>query len=213
MGWLSVVTVSEPIFPTLVRAFYSRVTYAMGGPIISTVRGVKICLDPKSICHIFYIVPIGLRVYESNTWPTMPRFELRKVIQRICGLPNAQGMGKPSAHSLTVINKVLHHMICSIFLPRGGHRDEVSYYEAFLYWLGDRSTWGTQWWCTWSHVSKAQLTHSLMVVSSPECSRMSALTRVKRQTLRPPTLMICMMISLWGGWNLRKPQMVFGYGE
>ena len=23
-------------------------------------------------------------------------------------------------------------MLCSIFLPRGGHRDEVSYYEAFL---------------------------------------------------------------------------------
>ena len=23
-------------------------------------------------------------------------------------------------------------MICSIFLPQGGHRDEVSYYEAFL---------------------------------------------------------------------------------
>ncbi|KAL6333027.1 hypothetical protein AAG906_020047 [Vitis piasezkii] len=27
---------------------------------------------------------------------------------------------------------ILHHMLCSIFLPRGGHRDEVSYYEAFL---------------------------------------------------------------------------------
>ena len=41
-------------------------------------------------------------------------------------------MGKPSAHSVTVISKVLHCMICSIFLPWGGHRDEVSYYEAFL---------------------------------------------------------------------------------
>ena len=41
-------------------------------------------------------------------------------------------MDKPSVHNLTMINKVLHHMICSILLPRGGHRDEVSYYEAFL---------------------------------------------------------------------------------
>ena len=41
-------------------------------------------------------------------------------------------MGKPSAHSLTVISKVLHHMLCSIFLPRDGHQDEVSCYEAFL---------------------------------------------------------------------------------
>ncbi|RVW55830.1 hypothetical protein CK203_075785 [Vitis vinifera] len=41
-------------------------------------------------------------------------------------------MGKPSAHSLTVTSRVIHHMICSIFLPRGGHRDEVSYLEAFI---------------------------------------------------------------------------------
>ncbi|KAL6327613.1 hypothetical protein AAG906_022023 [Vitis piasezkii] len=41
-------------------------------------------------------------------------------------------MGKPSAHNLTVTSRVLHHMICSILLPRGGHRDEVSYLEAFI---------------------------------------------------------------------------------
>ena len=41
-------------------------------------------------------------------------------------------MGKPSAHKLTVISRVLHHMICSIILPRDEHQDEVSYYEAFL---------------------------------------------------------------------------------
>ena len=41
-------------------------------------------------------------------------------------------MGKPSAHSLIVTSQVLHHMICSILLPHGGHRDEVSYLEAFI---------------------------------------------------------------------------------
>ena len=41
-------------------------------------------------------------------------------------------MGKPSTHSLTIISRVLHHMTGSIFLPRGEHRDEVSYYEAFF---------------------------------------------------------------------------------
>ncbi|RVW62350.1 hypothetical protein CK203_062881 [Vitis vinifera] len=80
MGWLSVVTVSEPIFPILVRAFYSRMTYGMGGLITSTVRGVEICLDSESICHIFDIAPIGLRVYESKMWPTIPRFEPKEAI-------------------------------------------------------------------------------------------------------------------------------------
>ncbi|RVW59375.1 hypothetical protein CK203_103213 [Vitis vinifera] len=102
MGWLLVVTISEPIFPTL------------------------------SICRILDIPSIGLRVYEAKAWPTVPGFEPREAVKRLYGLVDPQGMGKPSAHSLTVTSRVLHHMICSILLPRGGHRDEVSYLEAFI---------------------------------------------------------------------------------
>ena len=129
MGWLPVVTFSEPILPTLVRAFYSRVTYGLGGPLLSTVRGVEIQLSPESICRI---PSAGLRVYEAKAWPTVPGFKPREAIKRLCGLADPQGMGKPSAHSLTVTSRVLHHMICSILLPHGGHRDEVSYLEAFI---------------------------------------------------------------------------------
>ncbi|WJZ98892.1 hypothetical protein VitviT2T_017383 [Vitis vinifera] len=132
MRWLPVVTISEPIFPTLIRTFYSRLTYGVGGPITSTVRGVQITLSPESICRIFDIPSVGLRVYESKVWPMVPGFEPREAIQRLCGLADAQGMGKPSAHSLTVISRILHHMVCSILLPRGGHLDEVSYLEAFI---------------------------------------------------------------------------------
>ena len=78
------------------------------------------------------------------------------------------------------------------------------------FWLGDGSTWGTWWWCTWSHVARARHAYSLMVASSPDCSRMLVLTWVERQTLRHPVLMIRMMIRRWGGWNLRRPQMVLG---
>ena len=126
------VTISEPIFPTLIRTFYSWVTYGVGGQITSTVRGVEITLSPESIFRIFDIPSVGLRVYESKVWPTVPGFEPREAIQRLCGLVDAQGMGKPSAHSLIVINRILHHMVCSILLPHGGHRDEVSYLEAFI---------------------------------------------------------------------------------
>ena len=132
MGWLSAITISELVFSTLVRAFYSRVTYDLGGLITSTIRGVEICLNPESICHIFDIAPIGLKVYKSKMWLTMPGFEPREAIQGICGLPNAHGMGKPSTHNLTVSSRLLHHMLHFIFLPWGGHRDKVSYYKAFL---------------------------------------------------------------------------------
>ena len=117
MSWLPVVMISELIFPTLVCAYYLRATYGLGDPIISTVRGVEIQLDPESICHILDIALVGLRVYESKVWPIVPSFELREVIQRMCSIANAQGMGKPLTHSLTVSSRVLHHMICSILLP------------------------------------------------------------------------------------------------
>ena len=89
MGWLPIVTISEPIFPTLVHAFYSRVTYGLGGSIISTVRGVEIQLHPESIYRIFYIAPVRLRLYESKVLPTVPGFESRKAIQKMFGLANA----------------------------------------------------------------------------------------------------------------------------
>ena len=104
----------------------------MGSLIRSTIRGVEIRLDSESICHIFDIAPIGLKVYKSKMWPIVSGFEPRKVIKRICGLPDAHEIGKPLAHNLTVISRVLHHMLCFIFLPQGGHQDEVSYYEAFF---------------------------------------------------------------------------------
>ena len=124
--------ISELIFPTLVQVFYSRATYGLGGPVLSTVRRVEIRLSPKSICRILDIPSVGLQVYEAKTWPTVPGFEPREAVQRLCGLADAQGMGKPSAHNLTVPNRVLHHMICSILFPRGGHQEEVSYLEAFI---------------------------------------------------------------------------------
>ncbi|RVW25332.1 Retrovirus-related Pol polyprotein from transposon RE1 [Vitis vinifera] len=83
------------------------------------------------VVTIFKLIFLTL-VYESKAWPIVLSFEPREVIQRMCSLVEAQGMGKPLAHSLTLISRVLHHMICSNLLPRGRHRDEVSYIEAFL---------------------------------------------------------------------------------
>ena len=53
---------------------------------MSTVRGVEIRLSPESICRILDIPSVGLRVYESKVWPTVPGFEPREVIQRLWDL-------------------------------------------------------------------------------------------------------------------------------
>ena len=82
-------TISEPIFPTLVWVFYSRVTYGLGGSVMSTVRGVEIRMSSESIYHILDIPLVGLRVYEAKAWPIVPRFEPKEAIQRLCGLVDA----------------------------------------------------------------------------------------------------------------------------
>ena len=63
---MSAITISKLIFPTLVQAFFLRAIYNMVGPIAFTVRGVEIRLDPDSICRIFDIALVGLRVYRSK---------------------------------------------------------------------------------------------------------------------------------------------------
>ena len=84
----------------------------MSDPITSTVRGVENRLDLERIYRIFDIAPVGLKVYKSKMWPTVPNFEPKKAIQRICGLLYAHGMGKPSAHSLTSL--VEYYIICCV---------------------------------------------------------------------------------------------------
>ena len=85
----------------------------MGDLIIYTIRGVDSFGLGEHLSYLRY----------CSCWTQ---------IRRIYGLPNTHKMSKPSAHSLTVFSRVLHHMLCFIFLPRGGHKDEVFYYEAFL---------------------------------------------------------------------------------
>ncbi|KAL6347658.1 hypothetical protein AAG906_026186 [Vitis piasezkii] len=53
----------------------------MRGPVMSTVRDVEIRLSPESICRILDIPSVGLWVYESKVWPTVPGFEPREAIQ------------------------------------------------------------------------------------------------------------------------------------
>ncbi|RVW37819.1 Retrovirus-related Pol polyprotein from transposon RE1 [Vitis vinifera] len=66
----------EPIFSDSVCGFLFPRTYGLGGP--------------------------WTPVYEAKAWPTMSGFSLERLVQRLCGLADAQGMGKPSAHNLTV---------------------------------------------------------------------------------------------------------------
>ena len=132
MSWLPTISLSEPIFLTLVRAFYSKVRFFVGGPISCTLRGAEIELDADVICRVLGVLAVELRVYEFKTCLIVLDFIVWEVVQRHCGLPNTNRLGKSSTNNLTTISRVLHHLICYLLMPKGGHQDEVSYLETFL---------------------------------------------------------------------------------
>ncbi|KAL6335988.1 hypothetical protein AAG906_003615 [Vitis piasezkii] len=52
--------------PDSSAGFLFTATYGLGGPVLSTVRGVEIRLSLESICRILDIPSVGLRVYEAK---------------------------------------------------------------------------------------------------------------------------------------------------
>ena len=65
-------------------------------------------------------------------WPNIPRFVVLEAIQRLCDICTAHGTTKPNAQSLSLKSHFLHYIVTYSFIPQGGHRDHVSYLEAFL---------------------------------------------------------------------------------
>ena len=69
---------------------------------------------------------------DMKTWPNIPDLVPSKVIEHLCEVPVGHGLRKANAHSLSIKFRVLHHIITFSIIPRGGHREELSYVEAFL---------------------------------------------------------------------------------
>ena len=67
-----------------------------------------------------------------KTWPNIPGLVPSEAIEHLCKVPVAYGLRNPNAHSLYIKCRVLHHTITFSIIPRGGHREELSYLEHFL---------------------------------------------------------------------------------
>ncbi|WKA05351.1 hypothetical protein VitviT2T_023324 [Vitis vinifera] len=129
MGWLLIVSVKEFVYPKVVKCFYSNMTFEDEGPITTTINGVQIVFYVAGLCQILEIPNEGVCLYEAKKWPRVEGFKPAEAIQRLCGYPRSS---RPTSHLLTVLSRILHHMISYIFIPKGGHRDDISFLEAFL---------------------------------------------------------------------------------
>ena len=67
----------------------------MDGSIISTVREVEIHLDLESICRIFDIALVGLKVYESKMWPIVSDLSLERLFKGFLDFKTPTGWANP----------------------------------------------------------------------------------------------------------------------
>ena len=132
MGWTPVISLVEPVYTQLVRCFYSKDHFTHGAFIDCTLRGKDIRLTLLKICEILGVSCKGMLVDDMKTWPNIPGFVPTEAIEHLCEVSVGHGLRKPNAHSLSIKCCVLHHIITFSIIPRGGHRQELSYLEAFL---------------------------------------------------------------------------------
>ena len=132
MGWTLVVSFVEPVYTQLVWCFYSKVHFTHGAFIDCTLRGKDIRLTPCKIFEILGVSCEGLLVDDMKTWPNIPGFVLSEAIEPLCEVPVDHGLRKSNVHSLSIKCCVLHHIFSFSIIPRGGHKEELSYLEAFL---------------------------------------------------------------------------------
>lgn len=106
--------------------------YDEKGHIITNINGVEIRFDVKDLCAILEIPNDGLCIFESKHWPKVKGFNPIEVDQRLCVYSKAIMKHRLLAHNLSVLCRILQHMISCIFIRKGGHRDDVSYFKGFL---------------------------------------------------------------------------------
>ena len=108
----------EFVYPRIVKCFYYNMKFEDEGPITTSINGVPINFDVAELCKILEIPNEGVCLYEGKKWPRVEGFKAAEAMQRLCGYPKS---GRPTSHSLTVLSRILQHMISYNFIPKGGH--------------------------------------------------------------------------------------------
>ena len=80
MGWLPLVMLHEPIYPTLVQVFFARAQIS-GSRISSTLQGVEFDIGASELCHLLSIPSTEARVFESKTWSQVDGFDLATTVR------------------------------------------------------------------------------------------------------------------------------------
>ncbi|CAL1402461.1 unnamed protein product [Linum trigynum] len=96
--------------------------------------GVEMCITEKVLAEVLETTNLRKRIDVFNAW-NETHFSRAKQIQTVCGLAeeeDAEDCSRPTIRELTVKVRVLNHMLSYNILPKGGHREAVTYFDIEL---------------------------------------------------------------------------------
>lgn len=131
MGWANLLTLREPIYPSLVKVFYSNMLISDTAPnkIFTSVGGVEIAFDVEELNRILMIPNEGFQVFSSRKKIQKPWFNVVDAVRNICRRSDLSEFfctASFKAQALPLQVRVLHSIIQHFISIRTGHFDEVT---------------------------------------------------------------------------------------
>ncbi|CAL1403601.1 unnamed protein product [Linum trigynum] len=123
----------------MVQYFYNNIVYQRNAngsihAFKTYVNGVEMRITKNALAQVLEAPKEGKRINSYTAW-NETHFSRTKQIQTVCGLAEeeyAQDRSRPTSYHLTVQARVLHHMLSYNILPKGGHREAVTYFDMEL---------------------------------------------------------------------------------
>ncbi|KAB1226559.1 hypothetical protein CJ030_MR1G001455 [Morella rubra] len=118
-GWRNLLDMGNEVFPKYVRIFFSNMTVGWeAGVILGDILGIP---------HV------GIRAYELKTWPVCKGFDYGEALVYLLGNGVAEDAPrKIHANQLPIRSRLLHLICTHNLIPRGGHREEVTFMDVFV---------------------------------------------------------------------------------
>ncbi|CAL1406699.1 unnamed protein product [Linum trigynum] len=137
--WLKVISLNVPYYPKMVQYFYNNIVYQRNAngsihAFKTYVNGVEMRISKNVLAQVLEAPNEGKRINSYTAW-NETHFSRTKQIQMVCGLDeeeDAQGRSRSTSNHLTVQARVLRNMLSYNILPKGGHRETITYFDMEL---------------------------------------------------------------------------------
>ncbi|KAL2474409.1 Uncharacterized protein Adt_35145 [Abeliophyllum distichum] len=116
MGWVSILTLHDKVYPSIVKDFYKKMVFSLGTGISCLVKNKRIKITQELIRSILHLED-GIRLYTTKTILHLEEYNpveaCRHVTEKHFDNPT-----RLSTNQLTLTCRVLHNIIAHIIVPR-----------------------------------------------------------------------------------------------